>query len=926
MPGFFPANYRIHSILRIAALCSITFPSSPTPALQTCVNGIRIEGTVRDPSGAAIAGAQVRTAGGMQTTTDAAGQFILACVPPGAVTLTAQAAGFAQAVATPQVSAGGTAHLDLQLTIASAQADVTVNADTATADADSGPGTTTLSTGEIQELPDDPDDLLRELQALAASNGGDSSTAQVTVDGYQNSSAMPPKSAIASIRVNPDTYSAEYQTPPHGTGGLIEITTKPGSDAFHGAVFYTNSSSAFNATDPFSLTATPAGKQRYGFEFGGPVIQGKSGFFLALEKRDINEFNIVNAVTLDTSGNPSPFQQTIPAPQRLWIASARADWQATQKDIVALSFSTNINTLGNQGVGGLVLPEAGYSNRISEDDLRLTNTWTPNPNLLHQTRIGYSWKRTEQAPLSTAPSLQVAGYFVGGGATSQSLDDRERDLEIDHGVMITKGQHEIKFGAQSLGLFVHDYDPNTFNGAYVFGGGSAPVLDASNNPTSETTTITGMQQYQRALAGEAGGAPTTYQITAGNPLVPFILWQFNPYAQDSIKLAPRFTVMAGLRYQFQTSPDSFRNPRPRLGFTWSPDNRSRWVISAHSGLFTGNTDPSITTEVYRLNGSRQQETLVYSPNYSNPLTPVPDSIAVSTRNQFSPHFGQVPSLNFTGNVEYSIADRWKIEAGMGIGAQWQYVRLININAPMVASETGVAPDPTAALLAPRPIAPNQNIVEYRNYGHAGGKYWVARIDHHAWKRFTVKGSFWYLDFKDQNPNPQSDYSNLGESARPWWMYRDGVALSEIAKLPFKVELSSQYETHCGVPYNITTGTDANGDGSFTDRPSYASAPGSGVYSTPYALMTANTVNGNVPFNAGTMPRTTHLDANLSRIFTLNPKDKDHPYTITVNARSANLLNSTNVTAVNTVLTSGAVGQPIAAETARRIELGMRFAF
>jgi hypothetical protein len=75
-----------------------------------------------------------------------------------------------------------------------------------------------------------------------------------------------------------------------------------------------------------------------------------------------------------------------------------------------------------------------------------------------------------------------------------------------------------------------------------------------------------------------------------------------------------------------------------------------------------------------------------------------------------------------------------------------------------------------------------------------------------------------------------------------------------------------------------------------------------------------------------MPRATHLDANLSRAFTLNPKDKDHPYTLTFNARSANLLNHTNVTAVNTVLTSGAVGQPIAAESARRVELGTRFNF
>jgi hypothetical protein len=55
----------------------------------------------------------------------------------------------------------------------------------------------------------------------------------------------------------------------------------------------------------------------------------------------------------------------------------------------------------------------------SEYDLRFTNTLTLNANLLHETRIGYSWKRTAEAPNSTAPALQVAGYFTSGGATTQ---------------------------------------------------------------------------------------------------------------------------------------------------------------------------------------------------------------------------------------------------------------------------------------------------------------------------------------------------------------------------------------------------------------------------------------------------------------------------------------------------------------------------
>jgi len=91
------------------------------------------------------------------------------------------------------------------------------------------------------------------------------------------------------------------------------------------------------------------------------------------------------------------------------------------------------------------------------------------------------------------------------------------------------------------------------------------------------------------------------------------------------------------------------------------------------------------------------------------------------------------------------------------------------------------------------------------------------------------------------------------------------------------------------------------------------------------LLTINTVNGNVPRNIGTMPGTVHLDTNLSRSFSLSGS-KEHPRTFTFSGRSANLLNHTNVTAVNNILSSGAIGQPVTADTARRIEFGVRFAF
>jgi hypothetical protein len=905
-------------------------------AQQPCVGGMRIDGVITDPTGAVISGAHVQAGTGATGVTDATGHYAFVCVPATSTTITANADGFSQAIVRAHARAGGTAHLNLQLAVASVETDVQVSANANGADDGRTAGTIELGATEVQRLSDDPDEFLRELQAFAAGGGGPSGSAVVTVDGFQNGSTLPPKSSIASIRVNPDLFSSEYQNPPW-LGARIEIETKPGAGPWHGALFFADSASPFNATDPLSVAATPASRQRYGFELGGPITQKKSDVFFALEKRDINEFNVVDAMTLNSDGDPAPLQQSVPALQRLWIGSTRADWQIKANDLATVSFASNVNNLGNQGVGGLVLDEAGYNSLISEYDLRLLNTQTFGANFLHETRIGYSWKRTEHTPLSTEPSLQVAGYFTGGGSTNGNLNNGERDLEADDDAVLTRGRHTLKFGLQSLGFFMHDYDPDTFNGAFVFGGGSAPALDANNSPTGETTTITALEQYRRAVQSLPGGTPTAFQIDSGTPLVPLTQWRLALYAQDGARLNNCFTLNSGFRYQFQTAPSSFANFSPRLGVNWSLDKKSTWVVHLRAGLFSSAVDPGNAMQVDRLNGIRQQEETTYAPSFQNPQTPIAGSIGVNTLYQFPKTFRQIPSFSTNFAVEHEFMHHWQAEGDFNFTANWDQIRVENINAPMVAGSIGVAPDPIAALLAPRPIAPNENIFLYEKLAHMRGKFLVLSLDQHDYKRFGVSAFYVHMagvrsdgGFHGENTlsgaaNPQSSYSEQGESSRVDWQLSGQGGLMGNVKLPLKAELSSELFASSGNPYNITTGTDANGDGDFNDRPSYASSPGPGVYNTPFGLLTTNTVNGNVPRNIGTMPGTVHLDTNLSRSFTL-PGSKDHPRTFTFSARSENLLNHTNVTAVNTILSSGAVGQPVTADTARRIELGVRFAF
>ena len=76
-----------------------------------------------------------------------------------------------------------------------------------------------------------------------------------------------------------------------------------------------------------------------------------------------------------------------------------------------------------------------------------------------------------------------------------------------------------------------------------------------------------------------------------------------------------------------------------------------------------------------------------------------------------------------------------------------------------------------------------------------------------------------------------------------------------------------------------------------------------------------------------MPWTMYLDTNLQRAFKLTHNAKaEHPQTLTLNVRSANMINHKNVTAVGGVLGSPLFGVPYAADNGRRIEAGLRYAF
>jgi hypothetical protein len=912
--------------IALGAICVFTVLAHA----QTSCGGTSLRGQVVDPSAAIIPGALITLDNHAKQTSGSDGRFTFSCVAPGAHRLHAQMAGFGML---DMNLTTGTATREVKLILRPADVETTVQVDAESSTVDVSPSTSgpaqTLVGDQLQALADDPDDLLRELQQMAAAAGGSPGGASIGIDGFSANGdggpVLPPKSSIAYIKVNPDNFSAEYRNVPYG-GGEVQIFTKPGQSAFHGALFATNSSSWMNALDPFSTSAAPIGKQRYGAELSGPVRKKGSDFTATLEHRAINNVAVVDAIT--PASNPGFFTQTVPAPQALWIGMARSDWQFGQKNTFTASFNANHNTFENLGVGGIVLAEGGYNEVRYEYILHLTDITTISPRLMHELRVGVMWDGRTDTPVLTAPQIQVAGYFTGGGNTLQTKRLNEKYNTWDEDAIWTTSKHLLKFGIQTEFLDQHKRLPTNFNGTYIFG-----------NSTTETPLL----QYENSLKGT--DTPTDYSDTEGNPEMDFVQVRIAAFIQDDWKLLPNLHLAAGLRYYGQNDLTLVHNYTPRLGLTWTPDKKATWNIHAHAGMFTGRMQSQIYATFLGLDGVQRITSTVYNPTVycAGGLTGPPPCNPLAGATPIHTVYTQQPGLPNTFysiedlGVTHSLPHGWTFSGSYEIAQMWHYMRAENINSPLNDSPTG-----------PRPGPADMNILQLQGTGRGWGNVEFASLEQHSLKRLqfffgAVRNQI--IDDTDDSYflTPQTTGVNTGEYARRdtngLWNVFGNITLT----LPYKFKLGTVFNSTGGMPFNITTGNDNNGDGDFNDRPRYAPAgtplcpspssttpapaPVPCAYVTPYGFLMNTGFGPTISRDRGVMPWTYYLDVNLQRMITLTHDAKAaHVQTLTLNVRSSNVLNHLNVTQEGSVLGSPLFNRPDQGDNGRRIEFGARYTF
>jgi hypothetical protein len=345
--GFAKSN--IASVLTVFfVLIGCLFSSIPAKAQVT---GATLSGTVVDPSGSVIAGAEVAIknlgTGIVRTvTTDFAGLYSAPNLIPGSYEVTVSATGFSKAIESNlTLSVGQQQTLNLTMKVGEATQSVTVEESAPTVELTSATLSAQVDANTVRELPLNGRDWtqLATLEPGVATVRVQASTSSPTtnranrgfgnqltdsghspyensyrVDGinindYTNGSpgsvigANLGTDAIQEFSVLTTDYTAEYG---RTSGAIVNSILKSGTNAYHGTLFGFLRNASLDAKNYFDSATKPIPpfqRYQYGGAFGGPIIKDKTFFFVSYEGVQQQLSNTVTVVVPSAQARAGTF-------------------------------------------------------------------------------------------------------------------------------------------------------------------------------------------------------------------------------------------------------------------------------------------------------------------------------------------------------------------------------------------------------------------------------------------------------------------------------------------------------------------------------------------------------------------------------------------------------------------------------------------
>jgi Carboxypeptidase regulatory-like domain len=973
----------VTALLLLVALALLF--ASPRMLAQRASGTGTLRGQVTDPSGSSIANATVivttPTGNAITATTNRDGIYEIKNLAPGKYGVKVISQGFAPfETSNVEVLAGQIQKLDVPLTIEVREEKVTVT-DQAAAALDTNPannaGAIVLQRKDLEALSDDPDELQSDLQALAGPSAGPNG-GQIYIDGFTGGQ-LPPKASIREIRINQNPFSAEYDKLGYGR---IEILTKPGTDQFHGQLYFSGTSSAFNSKSPFVQTQPGYETTQFSGNVGGPLSK-KASFFFNVERRDINDSSVIDAKTLDSNFNPVTLSEAVTNPRRRTNLSPRLDYQLGANNTLTARYQFYRESETNDGVGQFSLSSQGYNVTNTEQTLQISDSQIFGAKIVNETRFQYIRDRNNQNAQSPLPTIGVPGAFTTGGNSQGTIIDNQDHYELQNYTSMVLGAHFLKFGGRARDIRDSGNSTSNFNGTYTF-----TSLDGSE-----------LTSYRSTLMGLPGSGPYQAKVTAGLPSLAVNVFDVGLYIQDDWRFRSNMTFSYGLRYETQNAIGDHGDVAPRIGFAWGlgggGKNKSpKTVLRVGFGMFYDRFTSDLVMQAQRVNGLNQAQLVISNPAYcpnSSGLTclSLPTQPCASANSQPNPNacskYRIDPNLRAPYIMQTGVSLERQLTKSANLTVTYLDSRGVhallvsNINAP----EPGTYPpgDPFNAA-AVRPFGNVGNLFEYQSDGVFRQKQVIVNSNIRVGTKFSLFG-FYMLNYANSDTAGPSTFSSnpydLGQDyGRAAFDVRHRVFFGGTMALPHAFRLSPFLVAQSGPPFNINVPTDLNGTTVLNSRPSFASSLSNpaDVVVTQFGSFNTVPVPGEkiVPINYGATPPRFTLNVRLGKTFGFGRKPETAPtaggpgggpgggrgggehgrggpfgggggfggmgnatdrrYNLTFSVSARNVLNVVNLATPNGVLGSPFFGQSNALATGpfssaganRRIDLQVQFTF
>lgn len=826
-----------------------------------------IAGLVQDQAGATIAGATVELKPAIAhqpsvTTTGQSGAFRFNEVPPGKYQIVVTSQGFE--ATTVEIIAGAQPIPPLQvvMAIASLHQETTVTSTPAqiSTEATDNKDAVALSEQALSNLPVFDQDYVGAMSRFLDPGSVGSGGVTLVVNGMEVNNLGVSPSAIKEIKINQDPYSAEFARPGRGR---IEVTTKPGSPEYHGVFNLIFRDAHLNARDAFAVTRPPEQRRIYEGVLTGPIRHSKkTSFLLSASRREEDLQSVVFA-----QGLSGTIQANVAAPARTLQLAAQVSHSLSDTNTVSVRYSYLGESVDNQNVGGIVLPEAGVNSRNMEQEINYGQQTVFSPKLVNNFRLLLGYERQTNASLTRAPKIIVLDSFIGGGAQADYLRT-EYHAQLMDMLSYSSGRHLVK-----AGLNIPDW--------------SRRGLDNNLNALG-SFYFSSVNDYQLRR-------PYSFIQQQGNGHVVFWEKQIGLFAQDEYHVRQNLMFSFGLRYDWQNFFHDKNNFAPRFSFAYSPGKAQKTVLRGGAGVFNDRSGPRPIQDVLLFNGSRLRQYVLVNPNFPDPFlggppTSQPVSITVLD-----------PRINLPYVIQFSLGAERQIRKSTSLAITYlgtrgfSQFRSRDINAP------------TPPNYAVRPNIAVGVLRQIESESRRNGDSLEVTLRGNATRFFNGMVQYRLATSHDNtsgiNYFPPNAYDLSGEWARSDFDRRHRLELLGTINPGKLFNLGVSVSLYSGLPYTLTTGFDTFHTGTANARP---------------VGVSRNSLQG---------PGYADIDLRWSRDFGLTKsKKKDGGLKATLGIDAFNVLNHVNYSAFIGNLSSPFFGRAIAAQPPRRLQLSFRLRF